>query len=65
MSVIFILLPLALLLAGIALAAFVRAVKRGEYDDLDTPAVRMLFDDTDLTPRAGATDRSPNGPGGS
>lgn len=47
MSVIFILLPLALVLAGIALAAFVRAVKRGEYDDLDTPALRMLFDDED------------------
>ncbi len=65
MSVIFILLPLALLLAGIALAAFVRAVKRGEYDDLETPAVRMLFDDADLAPRHGAAERLPNGPGGS
>jgi cbb3-type cytochrome oxidase maturation protein len=23
----------------------VRAVRRGQYDDLDTPAVRMLHDD--------------------
>lgn len=65
MSVIFILLPLALLLAGISLAAFVRAVKRGEYDDLETPAVRMLFDDADLAPRPNENGRPPNGPGGS
>jgi len=45
METIFVLLPLALLIAGIALAFFVWAVRSGQYDDLETPAVRILFDD--------------------
>jgi len=45
MNAIFVLLPLALLIAGIAVALFIWAVRSGQYDDLDTPAVRMLFDD--------------------
>ena len=45
MSVIYIALPMALVLAGLALWGFIRAVKQGQYDDLDTPAHRMLHDD--------------------
>ncbi len=45
MSVIFVVLPLALVLAGAALAAFIWAVRQGQLDDLDTPALRMLHDD--------------------
>jgi cbb3-type cytochrome oxidase maturation protein len=45
METIFVLLPLALLIAGVALAFFVWAVRSGQYDDLETPPVRMLFDD--------------------
>ena len=45
METIFVLLPVALLIAGIALALFVWAVRTGQYDDLETPAVRILFDD--------------------
>lgn len=45
MSVIYIVLPLALLIVGIAVAAFVWATRRGQFDDLDTPTVRMLHDD--------------------
>lgn len=44
MIVLYIVLPLALLLAGIALWAFIRATRQGQFDDLDTPALRMLFD---------------------
>jgi cbb3-type cytochrome oxidase maturation protein len=44
MIVLYIVLPLALVLAAIALWAFVRATKQGQFDDLDTPAIRMLFD---------------------
>lgn len=47
MSVIYILLPLAVLLASVALFAFIRAVKAGQFDDLDTPAHRILHDDED------------------
>ena len=45
MSVIYILLPLAVILASIALWAFIRAVKAGQFDDLDTPAHRILHED--------------------
>lgn len=45
METIFVLLPLALLIAGIALALFIWAVRSGQFDDLETPAVRILFDD--------------------
>jgi cbb3-type cytochrome oxidase maturation protein len=45
METIFVLLPLALLIAAVALAFFVWAVRSGQYDDLETPPVRMLFDD--------------------
>jgi len=45
MSVIYIVLPLALLFALVALYVFIRAVRGGQLDDLDTPAVRMLHDD--------------------
>ncbi|MCA9285171.1 MAG: cbb3-type cytochrome oxidase assembly protein CcoS [Phycisphaerales bacterium] len=44
MSVIYIVLPLALLLAAIAVAAFVWAVRGGQFDDLDTPAWRVVAD---------------------
>ena len=45
MDVIFIVLPLALLLAAAACAAFCWAVNRGQYDDLDTPPLRVLLDE--------------------
>jgi cbb3-type cytochrome oxidase maturation protein len=45
MSVIYILLPVAGLLAAVAVLAFIWAVRRGQFDDLDTPAVRILHDD--------------------
>ncbi len=45
METIFVLLPLALLIAAFAVMSFIWAAKSGQFDDLDTPAVRMLFDD--------------------
>lgn len=59
MNAIFVLLPLALLFAGIALGLFIWAVRSGQYDDLDTPAVRVLFDDaTEAGPRREDTETS-------
>jgi cbb3-type cytochrome oxidase maturation protein len=48
MSVIYIMIPLALVLAGAALAAFIWSIRKGQLDDLDTPPTRVLFDDEDL-----------------
>lgn len=44
MDVIFILLPLCLFMGGASLLAFVWAVRNGQFEDLSTPAWRMLFD---------------------
>lgn len=45
MSVIYILISISIIVAIFFLAAFIRAVKKGQYDDDYTPSVRMLFDD--------------------
>ncbi len=47
MSVLYLVVPLALLIVGAAVWAFVWAAGRGQFDDLETPAVRMLRDDGD------------------
>jgi cbb3-type cytochrome oxidase maturation protein len=45
MSILYVLIPLALLLLGFAVWAFFWAVGSGQFDDLDTPAVRIIMDD--------------------
>jgi len=44
-SILFALIPLAMLLLVFAVWAFFWAVRSGQFDDLDTPAVRILLDD--------------------
>jgi len=44
MSVIFLLIAASTLVAVVFLAAFIRAVRTGQYDDDRSPAVRMLHD---------------------
>jgi cbb3-type cytochrome oxidase maturation protein len=45
MTVLYVLVPMALLLAGGAVAAFLWATHDGQLDDLETPALRILHDD--------------------
>lgn len=45
MSILYVLIPLALLLLGGAVWAFFWAVGSGQFDDLDTPAMRIVMDD--------------------
>jgi len=45
LSVLYLLVPIALMLAGIGVAAFRWAVRDGQFDDLDSPAVRILFEE--------------------
>ncbi len=45
MNALYLILPLALVIAAGAVAAFVWAVRDGQLDDLDTPPRRMLTDD--------------------
>lgn len=45
MTIIFFLIGLSLVVALTFLAAFLWAVRSGQYDDAYTPSVRMLFED--------------------
>lgn len=45
MSILYIMLPAALFLAACAVGAFIIAARDGQYDDMDTPAYRLLPDD--------------------
>lgn len=45
MSVIFLLLTVSTLVAGVFLFGFIWAVRKGQYDDDRSPAVRILLDD--------------------
>jgi cbb3-type cytochrome oxidase maturation protein len=45
MTAIYLLLPLSLLVALGFLAAFIWAVRSGQYEDTCTPAMRALMDD--------------------
>jgi cbb3-type cytochrome oxidase maturation protein len=63
MGVIVLLIGCGVLLAGGFLIAFLHATGNGQYDDLHTPAIRMLFDDREsaapeLTQQP-STERSP------
>jgi cbb3-type cytochrome oxidase maturation protein len=51
MSVIYIVLPVAILIAAVAVGAFLWAAKRGQFDDLTTPAIRALQDDSERSPK--------------
>ncbi|RMG47932.1 MAG: cbb3-type cytochrome oxidase assembly protein CcoS [Acidobacteria bacterium] len=45
MSVLYVVFPLALAIAAVAVVAFVWAVRSGQFDDLETPAMRILDED--------------------
>ena len=45
MELVFVALPVALLVGGAALAAFVWAAKSDQFEDLDTPPTRVIFDE--------------------
>ena len=57
MSVLYVILPLMLMVAGGAVLAFVWATRRGQLDDLDTPPLRMLTDDEPVGVWSGAGSR--------
>jgi cbb3-type cytochrome oxidase maturation protein len=45
MNILYLLVPVALLLAGAGVAAFWWAVRSGQFDDVETPAIRVLLDE--------------------
>jgi cbb3-type cytochrome oxidase maturation protein len=47
MDVLVYLIPIAIFLGGVGLAAFLWALKSGQFDDMDGAAERILHDDDD------------------
>jgi cbb3-type cytochrome oxidase maturation protein len=47
MTILYLLIPLGLVLLGVAIWAFMWAVRSGQFDDLEGPAHRILMDDDD------------------
>lgn len=45
MTVVFVLVPVATALAAAAVVGFVWSARKGQLDDLETPALRVLHDD--------------------
>jgi len=45
MNIVFIMIIVSLFIAIIFFILFIKSVRSGQYDDLYTPSVRMLFDD--------------------
>ena len=66
MSVIFLLFTASIIVAGGFLAAFLWAARNGQFEDDQTPAMRMLFDDTPskqkTAPDSNETNSTPNQP---
>ncbi len=51
MNILLFLIPISLILLGVAIWAFAWAVRRGQFDDLDTPAIDILREDDPLDPQ--------------
>ena len=45
MDALYIMIPIALVIALAALGAFLWSLKSGQYEDVEGPKYRMLFDD--------------------
>jgi cbb3-type cytochrome oxidase maturation protein len=56
MPALYVMIPAALLLVGVAVYIFFWAVDSGQYDDLDSPAHSILFDDQDPRHQAAVND---------
>lgn len=44
MEILFVLIPVSLIIVGLAVWAFVWAVRNDQFEDLDKEAFRVLFD---------------------
>jgi cbb3-type cytochrome oxidase maturation protein len=58
MSSMYFLIPLSIVLLIVAIGLFVWAARRGQFDDLETPAWRVLLDDEHKPPAPRDTDES-------
>lgn len=61
MIVLYLLLPLALLITVTFLILFVWATRDGQFDDVQTPQIRVMFDDDRVPPTVPEEPSTPNG----
>lgn len=47
MTILYLLIPLAVVLIAVAIAFFIWTVRTGQYEDMEGPAYRILMDDDD------------------
>lgn len=58
MPALYIMIPVALLIVAVAIYVFFWAVDSGQYEDMDSPAHSILFDDQDPAHKAGVDEAS-------
>jgi cbb3-type cytochrome oxidase maturation protein len=47
LSILYLLIPLAVVLMAVAIGVFIWSIRSGQYEDLEGPAHRILMDDDD------------------
>ena len=62
MEILYLLIPLGLLVLGVAIWGFLWAVKTGQFDDMEGPAHRILMDDDDIRIPTRNPEKSSKGP---
>lgn len=64
MTILYLLIPLAVVLIAVAVAFFIWTVRTGQYEDMEGPAYRILMDDDDpMVPgrrKAADSDKKPS-----
>ncbi|MEY6433858.1 cbb3-type cytochrome oxidase assembly protein CcoS [Thioalkalicoccus limnaeus] len=61
MSILYLMIPMGVMIVVGAAWAFLWAVNNGQFDDLDSPAWRILLDDDTRPPPVGGVDPAPTG----
>ena len=59
MNILFVLIPISLVLLLVIIGAFVWAVRKGQFEDLDAAAIDILSDDAPPSGEVPAPDRAP------
>ena len=60
MSIIYVLIPVAMIFTIIAVALFIWAARRGQFDDLDRHGRSVLYDDARPQPKTPAEPTKPD-----
>lgn len=50
MEILYIIMPISLILSLGFVSAYLWAVRQGQFQDMDTPSIRILFDDDENQP---------------